>query len=479
MEDKESSYQSSLDKSKSEISSKKSESNGSKQITKSSKSSNLDNVIDFQTRRKDLEEAEKRFDEILQEEIQNGKESQNSFSNNESFDSLEFPKVVEKNKNNIEELKLKLKQFKKEEEIGTDVLNGYEKIINNKNGCFDDNIFEEKCLELLKKNYCLREYDAFPIFNRIKSLKRAAKITQIEYVEITLNITNSDTKMYNFLKNNESELALNYDNEKLNLHLFILIEKEMEKNHNKYFANFYFFNHHCLIKKELIKADKNYFTFGATLLQNEVSDEYFTLTKKLDNMNCDILNIPQENEKKKNLIKLKNEMIQKMKKISKQESKIFITLKMEFKSQELDGFLSTTKDTVITHGNLTIGIPKNSFIIVECKNNLKVDSIIHNIKSKMKKLKLLGINIQKLYFIGVLYDTNEKNENILKNKQGDLLKNHIFITTSKSLLVKGESVYEHELSVDVNKNFEKLMKMMNDMDERIKNIENIVKNINN
>ena len=460
--------------SKNEISMDISSSNKSEANTQSFKSSKKDNIVDFKAHQKEIEEVEKKLDEILKEQ---DKDLQNSNEDKESSeilsDSFGFMKngKKERKQKDINELKLKLMNFKNVQNTNMNVFDNYENIISDNHRSCDDNIFVEKSLELLKKKYSLIEYDEFPIFNRIKSLKSGIKIIQINYMEIELNIPGYCCKKYYFLKDNDDYLPLNYNDEKNNINLFVLIEKSMEKNYPEYFANFFFLNHYLLLKKQFEKVDKSNLKLKVKLSQNEISKDYLLLTENINVINCDILNAEENKESHKNLIDLRDEYLKKLEKIYNEKGQLFLEINIEFKTQELDGFLRTTKEIKFEYKYLPFLIPENSIIIVECKNNSKVDSIIQNIKAKKNKLNLLGINSEKLYIIGILNDLDEKNAILFYNKLGFLLDNKIIILTSKDLLSEDKQFCEKELSLDVNKILENLINLLPAFDKRIKNVE--------
>ena len=458
-----------------EITSSMSESNDSA----SNQISINDNTINFETYRKEIEIAEKRFNEIIfsqaKHEVYQGSVIIDGALENLS-DSLGIVEKEKKDKKDIHFLKSNLMKIKKDQEVSFNVLNDYEKIISDKNGCCDDIIFEEKCVNLLKKKYHLKEYDEFPIFNKIKSSKRGTKITQVNYVEITLNILNIPVKKYFFLKDNDDYIPLNYDDANNDFHIYVLIEKEIIDNHINYLANFYLFENDSLIEKKLNKNDKNGLKYCVSLSKYEVNDAYLKLAKNLYNISCDISNSKQNEEIRKKLINSKEEIIQNMKMISSQNSGNFLTLKLEFKTQELDGFFRATEDISFSYKHFSMKIPKDAFIIIECKNNSKVESIIKNIKAKKYKLKYLGINIDNLFFLGVLYDLNKKNEKILDMKQADILKEKMFIITSNHLLDEGQKFHETETIPDTNIIMNNMNKSFQDMEKRIMdNINKITK----
>jgi len=50
------------------------------------------------------------------------------------------------------------------------VLDEYTKLMDERNNFFDDHIFEEKCVKLLKEKYNLTDFDAFPLFKKTRSV---------------------------------------------------------------------------------------------------------------------------------------------------------------------------------------------------------------------------------------------------------------------------------------------------------------------
>ena len=156
-------------------------------------------------------------------------------------------------------------------------------------------------------------------------------------------------------------------------------------------------------------------------------------------------------------------------------------ISLELRTQECDGFLRANKNIWINNKNNSIPIPKESFIIVECKNNCKIDAIIQSIYLKKRKLELLGIKSEKLFFIGILYDINEQEETKFNNKNAELSKKNIFLIRWKDLVCEDEKFYENpkmEILKDLKQMKEKL-KDIQTIKEKLKDIETIKEKINN
>ena len=206
-----------------EISSKNISNKGKTDSIKS-ESLSLKNYVDYETYQKEIGEAEKRFDEILNKYNEDISDKSIKIlyetSTSKNKDSKENKSIDSQKKKDIEKLKNGLTNFKEKQSLNINVMDEYEKIINNNKGCLDDNIFEEKCIKMLKKKYSLTEFDEFPIFRKIMSLKNGKKCTQLAYYNIQLKIQGKDTKNYFFLSDDNDYIPINYIN------LYILIEKK-------------------------------------------------------------------------------------------------------------------------------------------------------------------------------------------------------------------------------------------------------------
>jgi len=444
--------------------------------SKASRKSANKNLVDYDTYRNEINFAEKILDEKLKKL---GKDELDKRKiDSESCDTCSLKKVDQQR---INDLKCKLSSFKEVQDAYSNVFTNYEDLINKRYGNCDDSIFEEKCIFLLKKKYNLIEYDGFPVINKIKSQAHGKSITQINYIEFTIKDTNEPEKIYSFYKVKNDSIPINYINSNKDINLFILIEKEEENKKTFYYASIYFFENECIIRKKFKNLDKKCSKYCVSILEGEVCSDYFDIIKNVDKINNNLLNIDQNDEESISLRKLRDELSKKKELLLNQKSQNFLQIIMEFKTQEYDGLLSAEKDVFIKHKELSIGIPKNSFIIAECKNNCKIEAIIKNIYYKKRKLKLLGIKYPFLFFIGILYDINDDNEKYLKPRQEKLLKDNIFIISSKDLLDEKEKFYENKLENDNNNKvleiLGQIMGKINNMEKRMDNMEKRMDNI--
>ena len=107
-------------------------------------------------------------------------------------------------------------------------------------------IFEERCISLMKSKYVLLDFDEFPIFNRIKLQKYGTKITQFNFIEITLTFQDGKSKNNYFIQGINDFIPINYPENKF---CFVLIEKSIENKKTNYLSNFYFLQNKCILTK--------------------------------------------------------------------------------------------------------------------------------------------------------------------------------------------------------------------------------------
>lgn len=457
-------------------------SNGKSETSLSNKSGNNNRIdIDFQTNREGVD----KIIGIINQKINAkkypmlfGEKSFKKIEKSNDSNSIIINSEADKNKE-ITDLKINLQYFEKIENFYRDPFLFHEELLKQNKGNMDDQIFEQKSVNLLKKKYDLVEYSEFPIINRIVS-KKNSELSQLSYFEIYSNFEGEKPYCNFFLKDIDF-IPINYPENKS---LFVLIERNIEKDKVNYLANFYLYRNDYIITKMFQKdknnkKDKN-LPYTVSIGQKEMDDSYLSLMKEMDRINNDILNGIKKQEEKQKMLKSKQELEKKMKCILEEGNKKYLEINFEIKTQEFDGFLKANKNIWISSGNNSIPIPKNSFIIVECKNNCKIDAIIKNISLKKRKLELLGIKNEKLYFIGILYDIKEDDETKFNKKNCELAKNKIFLIKSKDLVCGDEKFYENvdqtNILIGLIKDLSNNMEMVK---EKINNLEMIKEKINN
>lgn len=129
------------------------------------------------------------------------------------------------------------------------------------------------------------------------------------------------------------------------------------------------------------KKDKNS-PYTLSIGQKEMDESYISLMKEIDIIDNDILDDAKKPEEKQKLLIRKKDLEKKKECLLKEGNKNFLEISLELRTQECDGFLRANKNIWINSKNNSIPIPKDSFIIVECKNNCKIDAIIQNIYLK-------------------------------------------------------------------------------------------------
>ena len=324
---------------------------------------------------------------------------------------------------------------------------------------FDNYIFEEKCIDLLKTKYNLKEYDAFPYFKKIKS-KKGHFIYQINYYFINVEVENTHKKFFIFEEVGDYYPII-FNNNKVSFFALIKIDSNNNKirNINYYFKKGEHYNY--LIESELVNDDNR---FKSTLKEGQIDEKYLNIEKIIKEIQCEILNLSEGDGKNKNKdeINKKNEIIQNLKKkqeeiLQKKEKKI-IEINIYKIERELDGFFQTNEKITIKNDVFDLEIEKESFIIVEVKNNKKYQEIMKNMAFKKQILIKLGVPLKKFYFIGILYEIDK---NDLNTNQDRPKENKIIIITIKDLLKNKEKIYENNTQSNVNT-----------LEQKINNIEN-------
>ena len=407
----------------------------------------------------DLNKVKVNQSQLVKEKNINSEESNKTENSNDKFTEEEI----------IKHLKTTLNEFneKKLNEFLNNADDIFPKIKNN----FDNYIFEEKCIDLLKTKYNLKEYDAFPYFKKIKS-KKGHFIYQINFYLINVQVE-KDYKRFLFFEEAGDYYPINFKNNQVSFYALIKIDS----NNNKIRNITYYFKkgeyYYYLIRSDL-ETENN--ILKSTLKEGQVHEEYLNKEKKIMEIQCEILNLNEGNGKIKNTneIQQKNLEIQKLKEeqegILKKKGKNIIEINISKIERELDGFFQTNEKIIIKNGVFDLEIEKESFIIVEVKNYKKYKEIIKNVGFKRQLLFKLGVPLKRVYFIGILYEVDK---NDLENNKSNLQENKIIIIALKDLLKNTEKMYENNTQSNVNT----LEQKINHIEKRVDNIDSTVKMI--
>ena len=124
--------------------------------------------------------------------------------------------------------------------------------------------------------------------------------------------------------------------------------------------------------------------------------------KKLKSMNSE--NSIGYAENFKALVEILDKKIKEIQYDRKKESKNEYQLRIIIQklNRELDGFYTNPDEISIKTGDILQTIPKNSYILVEAKNNNKLKNIITNLNNKRILLANAHIPLDNMYFIGIL-----------------------------------------------------------------------------
>ena len=356
-------------------------------------------------------------------------ENNEYITNNENIQNLkknlESMKNVA-NQNNIQHLNKIFDNIDNYLNIPEELLNSFmEEDIGTKNVRLDDFFFKEKILNLLENKLSLQSYDFFPLFN-INNLNNGKKMTCLNVFQIIILEDGQSKKNYYFLATlNNLYFSLYKSNFIINViddiptTLTIISEnlnkierkfKNIEKN--KFNVEFY-----------LGEIDNINFSF------NETRTKYY-------NIYYDIKNKCLEND-----IKDKNNIKNLFSDLEKNH--LFLKkIQIEFtkKNKELDGFFFNPINNFLEFENRKIDLPENSFIIVEVKNNSNLKKLKQSVYEKKRIFSCCGINLQNIFFVGILNKIPESGE--ILNKDTDINNGIIFLTpnllkfSNKEILLK-------------------------------------------
>ena len=366
-------------------------------------------------------------------------------------------------------LKASLEEFYKKKL--DESFNNADEIFGKIQNKFDDFIFEDKCIDLFKTKFNLKEFDAFPYFKKIKK-KTGGNIIQINFYLINIKV-GSEIKNYLFFEEAGKLFPINYD--KKGLRFYALIE--IDKNNKQENITYFFQDYNYLIRTELKNKDNKLISF---LLEGQLEQEYLKMEKKKMEIQYLLLDLKEgegKNKNKNEIAKLEKELENLIKdqdkSLKKKNIKIEITIsKIE---RELDGFFQANEKIKVKNSIFGLEIEAKSFIIVEVKNYKKYQDILKNINFKKRLLGKLGINLKNVYFIGILFDAEEKD---FEKKKENLIENNICIITGKDLLNEDEKIYENSQSNIYTLEL-KIKTLENKMENRMSNIENRMNNIEN
>lgn len=368
-----------------------------------------------------------------------------------------------------------------------------ESIIKN-DSKFDDEIFEEKVNQIFVNEFNLELLDLFPYFEVVNSKKKYKKVTQISYFKIECNCSTDKKNLCYYFLYNRDIFIFNFQDltiylsksEGLPSNIAVILknfgdyrEFKLNKNGKIYELSFQYKD----ITPELIKVlnliknlqekkEKNSEEEKRIeILQNikkmleKKYDEKEINSKKLVNQN-EIL-LLEEKIKYNEIIKASENVreLKEQKALIEEKIKEYdtllkkITIKIEKVEKELDGFYISTNDITLSNSiDDNLIIPKNSPIIVEVKNNFNYQKIIDNLKEKKKIIKLLGLEDDSFYFVGILrgIKITKIEKLIIQNNIKDFnFKNTIIIYPEKMKFF-GQSLIKQKLNTDQNNDIQEI-----------------------
>ena len=145
-------------------------------------------------------------------------------------------------------------------------------------------------------------------------------------------------------------------------------------------VNFYFIDKSYLIIKEFSSSKKKSNLIEVNVTEGELDEKYIELSKKINDLNLS-LDTNDRKEYKKTVEDSRKKLLDEQNDILSKKDNIFLNLNLEFRTQEFDGFFQT-RNKISIGKYISIDIQPKSFVIVECKNNEKVEEIISNIRQK-------------------------------------------------------------------------------------------------
>ena len=319
----------------------------------------------------------------------------------------------------------------------------------------NNDVFEDRVLKIFSDSYNLKEYNLYPYFESSYSKKKKSNTIKIYFNKAEFLIEDEkepfsiiflddrDTYMTCF---KEMPIIFQKVGGEFNSVTLIsddfkyCIDFELTKRGNGYETSFIFaeINRDLIETKNKIKElnnakdsiqnkdEKNRLnkileSYGKILdsqtklyskknIENELEkkkEELIILEEKIKIKELNIKENGKEEEDKKKICKIKEEINKYEKSLKK------ITIKIQRYDKEFDGLFYSSGEITLKN---TIGdelkIPAQSPIIVEVKNINRYKTIIENIANKKNLLNSLGFNTHYFYFVGIIrgIDVNKENK---------------------------------------------------------------------
>ena len=351
-----------------------------------------------------------------------------------------------------------------------------------------DKMFEKKYTEKFALKYNLRRFDYLPFLEMSENLENQT----LNLLHIVLDNGNKTPKLKEYCFLNEKKIfTFNFEDKVLGKLFFILEKEKNLKNGEDIFSILALNSEHFGIPKVLMK-EKFYFTvsfrkedFTSFKLQKyyDIQQLYSQINeyreKKGKSMNSE--NSIGYAENFKALVETLDKKINEIQYDRKEESKNEYQLRIIIQkfNRELDGFYTNPDEISIKSGDAFQTIPKNSYILVEAKNNNKLKNIITNLNNKRLLLSNAHIPLDNMYFIGIL---NSKPP-IEEMNQKNFIKPDKFIITYSDELNEdvSQKYYSEELNykkelIDMRKNLEEIKNDIKELKELMK-LKDIIGNL--
>ena len=274
-----------------------------------------------------------------------------------------------------------------------------------------DKMFEKKYTEKFALKYNLRGFDYLPFLEMSENLENQT----LNLLHIVIDNGNKTPKLKEYFFLNEKKIfTFNFEDKVLGKLFFILEKEKNFKNDEDIFSIFALNSEHFGIPKVLMKEKiysivsfrKDDFTSVQLQKYYDIQQLYSQINelreKKLKSMNSE--NSIGYAENFKALVEILDKKIKEIQYDRKKESKNEYQLRIIIQklNRELDGFYTNPDEISIKTGDILQTIPKNSYILVEAKNNNKLKNIITNLNNKRILLANAHIPLDNMYFIGIL-----------------------------------------------------------------------------
>ena len=432
----------------------------------------------------------------------------NTLSNNENLESLK-KNLLEGHY--CEELGNAINKFLDEKKAISDIYKNEDNIRAEieKNNAYklNDDIFEEKILNIFSKEYSLKENDFYPYFNVGYSKIKKGNVIKVYYDQIEIKFDDKDLLCILFLDEREN-FMIKYKEYPM---IFEKYEEEWNNvtvitNNYKSSIDFDFTKRGNILEtsfaaneldanlietKNNIKKTRNARDSSEKEEEKKKFDERlksYSKILKIQTKIYGVTNTKNELEKKKNELEIFEEKIklgelddnsriitnikEEIKNLETKIKKYYI--KIEKKDQEFDGFFIASKKIILSNSiGDTLTIPAKSPIIVEVKNFSKYSNIIDNIKKKIKLLKALGFNIDNFYFIGIMrgIDVDEEKKNQIDKKCQILeYKKNLIVIYPDKMNFMNTFIYENKKSIEPIKKEENKGDKMSELIQMVKNL---------